>query len=539
MVPFDSNFRAKLSYYFRYQGFLGVVPILHDCHSISKKKMKRAVSRLLLSACPRNVRPRWLHGSAQALQLAVPAAASDSAVPDLTGPEEAGAWLHLPRCCLSCLALPRKFEASSRSHDANMASPLLFAAISASASSAWKGVRRFYARASVARVEQGPVLNGGVPAPPLAGADWHQVLLDGRALRTPLLNDLLVPSKSMAVAIAAEFASQGEVVLPATTPLYSLASTAIDSFVHEDLAAAEDQEAEARAAALAAFDTMLGDGPNGLSFGATDAFIAAGQAAASGSDSSSVSGSGSSTASSGRSLSAGALTSSGAASGTPKLREQMREFLETDSVCYRCDWDMADPSEKLLRRRQDRYYDPLLTWFKSVYGVQLAVAVGFGEAEHPPTAYDVAEDAVDTASPWLKAVLQSVVGATKSSVLTLALAHRQVDVEQAWEAARVEEEWQIGEHGFVEDGHDTARAQLRSALTTASTYLWMLPPSARPAPLPSLSGKDLDRTVARLAAERAARVGARRQREEELVRVKRRAMQQWRKQIKAAGPGGR
>ena len=65
-----------------------------------------------------------------------------------------------------------------------------------------------------------------------------------------------VPSRALAVAIAAEFAAQGEFVLPATTPLYNLASSAIDQFVHEDLEAAEDIEAEMRAARLSTFDRI-------------------------------------------------------------------------------------------------------------------------------------------------------------------------------------------------------------------------------------------------------------------------------------------
>lgn len=422
----------------------------------------------------------------------------------------------------------RCISGSDHSSITSGAKALTTSAVVASSSSAWKGVRRFYARADVQKSVTGPVLNDGIAAPEIAGADWHSVLLDGRALRTPLLNDLLVPSKSMAMAIAAEFASQGEMVLPSTTPLYSLASTAIDSFVHEDLAAAEDLEAEARAAALASFDIILSDETASKGFGATDDFIAAGQQSLAGGAS----------VSSGRTLTSGALSAaSTAAAGTPKLREQLREFLETDSACYRVDWDMADPSEKLLRRRQDRFYDPLLSWFKSVYGLQLATAVGFGEAEHPLGVYDVAEDAVDTASPWAKAFIQQVVGATKSTVVTLALAHRQLDTEQAWDTARVEEEWQIEEHGFVEDGHDTARAQLRIALSTAGAYLWMLPPAARLPPLPSLTARDLEKTVQRLAAERTARVGARRDREMALVAQKRRAMQQYRRRINAAVDG--
>jgi chaperone required for assembly of F1-ATPase len=54
------------------------------------------------------------------------------------------------------------------------------------------------------------------------------VLLDGKPLRTPLKSELIVPSQSLADAIAAEWQSQGDTVSPLTLPLTRLVSTAID-----------------------------------------------------------------------------------------------------------------------------------------------------------------------------------------------------------------------------------------------------------------------------------------------------------------------
>ena len=54
------------------------------------------------------------------------------------------------------------------------------------------------------------------------------VALDGRAMRTPGRNDLVVPSETLAAAIAAEWDAQQDEVRPATMPLTRLAATAID-----------------------------------------------------------------------------------------------------------------------------------------------------------------------------------------------------------------------------------------------------------------------------------------------------------------------
>ncbi len=59
-----------------------------------------------------------------------------------------------------------------------------------------------------------------------AGA--HQVLLDGKPLRTPARAPLDLPTRALAEAIAAEWQAQAETVWPSTMPLTPLAATAID-----------------------------------------------------------------------------------------------------------------------------------------------------------------------------------------------------------------------------------------------------------------------------------------------------------------------
>ena len=61
----------------------------------------------------------------------------------------------------------------------------------------------------------------------LAAGGWG-VALDGRAMRTPGRNELVVPSERLAAAIAAEWDSQREEIRPETMPLTRLAATAID-----------------------------------------------------------------------------------------------------------------------------------------------------------------------------------------------------------------------------------------------------------------------------------------------------------------------
>src|SRR5438034_7177543 len=66
------------------------------------------------------------------------------------------------------------------------------------------------------------------------------VALEGKPMRTPGKNALIVPSQVLAAAIAAEWDAQREEIRPATMPLTRLAATAIDrTAAQRDLIVAE------------------------------------------------------------------------------------------------------------------------------------------------------------------------------------------------------------------------------------------------------------------------------------------------------------
>ena len=72
-------------------------------------------------------------------------------------------------------------------------------------------MKRFYKEAAVA-----------------AGDDGHRVLLDGRPVRTPGGNVLALPSAALADAIATEWRTQGDEIVPVSMPMLRLANTTID-----------------------------------------------------------------------------------------------------------------------------------------------------------------------------------------------------------------------------------------------------------------------------------------------------------------------
>lgn len=83
-------------------------------------------------------------------------------------------------------------------------------------------VKRFYTSASV------------------SDAAPYQVLLDGRAVKTPAKKPLVLPTLAAAQAVADEWAAQGAAINPATMPLTRFANTAIDAVAETADAVAAD-----------------------------------------------------------------------------------------------------------------------------------------------------------------------------------------------------------------------------------------------------------------------------------------------------------
>jgi chaperone required for assembly of F1-ATPase len=89
-------------------------------------------------------------------------------------------------------------------------------------------MRRFYRDVTVAPGEHG-----------------HQILLDGRPMRTPAKQLFAAPTAPLAEAIADEWRAQGNTIRPDAMPLTRLASTAIDRIPAERQAAIEEAVAYA------------------------------------------------------------------------------------------------------------------------------------------------------------------------------------------------------------------------------------------------------------------------------------------------------
>lgn len=153
-------------------------------------------------------------------------------------------------------------------------------------------------------------------------------------------------------------------------------------------------------------------------------------------------------------------------------RDQILRFHHTDTIGY---W--SDPGEdRVLYRKQEQIWCPLFEHVETAAGFRPCRALGMegmlmaktnqGLA-HPPELTEYAQQFVDGLDEWQLTVMHSVAAETKSFWIAWSLMQGKFSVDQALEAARLEEEFQIANWGLVEGGHDydrlNASVQLRAA----------------------------------------------------------------------------
>ncbi len=225
-------------------------------------------------------------------------------------------------------------------------------------------MKRFYKATGVEQAE-----NGG----------WR-VLLDGKPMRTPAKAVLVVPTRSLAEAIAEEWRAVPETaeIKVAHLPLTRLATTALD------------RVATQRGRVIA--DTA--------------------------------------------------------------------KYATSDLLCYRA----TDPES--LVNRQHEIWQPLLDWAAAQYGASLRVAGGTTFVDQPAEALDKFEAAVAAHGDLALSALYNLTHIAGSLVIALAVAEGHLPADRAFDAAQLDELYQIekwGEDPIATQRHEGIRRDIEAA----------------------------------------------------------------------------
>jgi chaperone required for assembly of F1-ATPase len=138
-----------------------------------------------------------------------------------------------------------------------------------------------------------------------------------------------------------------------------------------------------------------------------------------------------------------------------EVRADIVKYAGSDVLCYR-----ASEPEGLVRR-QAEMWDPVLGWARDALGARFAVAQGLMPVAQPETATSAIAAALEGFDAFGLAALHVMTTLTGSALLALAQARGLLTAEQAWTAAPVDEDWQIG--NWREDAEAAARRQRRWA----------------------------------------------------------------------------
>ncbi len=124
------------------------------------------------------------------------------------------------------------------------------------------------------------------------------------------------------------------------------------------------------------------------------------------------------------------------------VRSEVIAYAGTDLLCYRA----GEPEELVARQREA--WDPILAWAERRHGVRFVLSEGVVHVAQPaPTLAAMAAAVEGFEDPFRVAGLNLATTLTGSALIALALAEGALDVDAAWRAAHVDEDWNISRWG--------------------------------------------------------------------------------------------
>ncbi|MFZ3178951.1 MAG: ATP12 family protein [Methylocystis silviterrae] len=149
----------------------------------------------------------------------------------------------------------------------------------------------------------------------------------------------------------------------------------------------------------------------------------------------------------------------GVAAQMAEVEADVAKYAASDLICYRA----GEPES--LAAAQSSAWDPLVAFAREKLSVKFALAEGVMFIEQPQEALDAFARAVrdyvgeGTGASLRLAALHVMTTLSGSAVLALAAARHEIDAGKAWEAANVDEDWQMRAWG--EDAEAMARRSVR------------------------------------------------------------------------------
>ena len=123
------------------------------------------------------------------------------------------------------------------------------------------------------------------------------------------------------------------------------------------------------------------------------------------------------------------------------VRTAIVDYAGNDLICYRAGGPVG------LVAAQEKAWSPILTFAREGLGARFVLAEGVVHVAQDSRALAAIERAVAPFDALALAALHTVTTLTGSALIALGLAHGAVSAEAAWQAAHVDEDWQMSQWG--------------------------------------------------------------------------------------------
>jgi chaperone required for assembly of F1-ATPase len=151
----------------------------------------------------------------------------------------------------------------------------------------------------------------------------------------------------------------------------------------------------------------------------------------------------------------------GVAEAPQPVADEIKKYLASDLLFYR-----AGAPQGLVER-QARHWDPILQWVADTLGAKFYLGEGVVHVVQPEAALVAARGAVPD-DPWRLGAAHVITTLTGSALIALAMARGQLSAETAWQAAHVDEDWNMEQWGRDEmamQRRDFRHAEFQAAAT--------------------------------------------------------------------------
>lgn len=145
---------------------------------------------------------------------------------------------------------------------------------------------------------------------------------------------------------------------------------------------------------------------------------------------------------------------------------EIEKYLSSDLVCYRAGFPQG------LVERQASHWNPVVAWAAEALGARFSLGEGVVHVAQPDDALAAARAAIPS-DPWRLGTVHSVTTLTGSALLALALLRGRLMPEEAWQAAHVDEDWNMEQWGR-DDLAMQRRAFRHAEFQAAATLLSLL-----------------------------------------------------------------